>query len=83
MNSFNMGRQSVWQAGIMISVLLLPLSWAQSQTTAEAENMALLAHHPLDGRPSYTPMPHQYGDRWILFAGHHAGEAETTRPRPP
>ena len=37
--------------------------------------MALLAHHPLDGRPSYQPMPHRYGDRWILFAGHHAGEA--------
>jgi len=75
MYSFRVGRQAVWQTGIMISVFILPSFSAQSQSAAEAENMALLAHHALDGRPSYTPMPHQYGDRWILFAGHHAGEA--------
>jgi len=54
-----------------ICPIVLAVPWAVSQ---EAENMALLAHHPLDGRPSYQPMPHQYGNRWILFAGHHAGE---------
>ncbi len=68
-------RQRLRQAGILAFSFVLASPWAASQTTAEAENMALLAHHPLDGRPSYQPMPHRYGDRWILFAGHHAGEA--------
>lgn len=52
----------------------LALAFAPWVTGQDAENMVLLAHHPLDGRPSYQPMPHLYGDRWILFAGHHAGE---------
>ena len=67
--------QRFWLAAIPVFALFLLTPWAASQTTVESENMALLAHHPLDGRPSYTPMPHLFGDRWILFAGHHAGEA--------
>jgi hypothetical protein len=55
--------------------LLYGASLANAQTVPEASNMELVAHHPLDERPSYQPMPHRYGDRWILFAGHHAGEA--------
>jgi hypothetical protein len=42
---------------------------------AEALNMRLVAHHPLDGRPAYQPIVHRYGERYILFAGLHAGEA--------
>ncbi|MBT5032131.1 MAG: hypothetical protein HOM55_07530, partial [Proteobacteria bacterium] len=60
---------------ILLCLSLLWVAWAGAQTTPEAQNMELVAHHPLDGRPSYQPMPHRYGDRWILFTGHHAGEA--------
>ena len=56
------------------SLVLLAVPSAYAQTEAEALNMELVAHHALDGRPSYQPMPHRYGDRWILFVGHHAGE---------
>ena len=63
---------------ILLSTSLLWACLAGAQTTpealSEAQNMELVAHHPLDGRPSYQPMPHRYGDRWILFTGHHAGE---------
>ena len=60
------------RALILAAAATVLAPWAAAQ---DAENMVLLAHHPLDGRPSYQPMPHLYGDRWILFAGHHAGEA--------
>ncbi|MDH3420680.1 MAG: hypothetical protein OEM78_14505, partial [Gammaproteobacteria bacterium] len=59
---------------ILASLLLLAISSAHAQTEPAALNMELVAHHPLDARPSYQPMPHRYGDRWILFVGHHAGE---------
>ncbi|NNC63163.1 MAG: hypothetical protein HKN84_00125 [Gammaproteobacteria bacterium] len=58
----------------LASLFLLAIPSAYAQTEAEALNMELVAHHPLDARPSYQPMPHRYGDRWILFVGHHAGE---------
>ena len=37
--------------------------------------MALLGHHDLQGRDAYHAVPHRYGDRSILFVGHHRGEA--------
>ncbi|HSF16246.1 MAG TPA: hypothetical protein VLK65_11905 [Vicinamibacteria bacterium] len=40
-----------------------------------AKNMELVGHNDLQGRWSYQPVPHRYGERWILFVGHHAGEA--------
>ena len=40
-----------------------------------AMNMELVGHHDLQQRWSYQPVPHRVGDRWILFVGHHAGEA--------
>jgi len=57
-----------------ITFVLATPAWISAQTVPESMNMELVAHHPLDGRPSYQPMPHRYGDRWILFTGHHAGE---------
>ena len=42
---------------------------------AQARNMRLAGMHDLQGRSSYQPVVHDYGGRWILFAGHHAGEA--------
>jgi hypothetical protein len=55
--------------------MLLAAAATNAQSVPDALNMELIAHHPLDARPAYQPMPHRYGDRWILFAGHHAGEA--------
>lgn len=41
----------------------------------QAWNMALVGHHDLQARSAYQPIVHAYGDRRILFVGHHAGEA--------
>lgn len=44
----------------------------------EALNMALVGLHELQGRSAYQPVVHTYGDRRILFVGHHIGEAMNT-----
>ena len=41
----------------------------------EARNMRLVGLHDLQGRSAYQPVVHAFGDRRILFVGHHAGEA--------
>jgi hypothetical protein len=41
----------------------------------QARNMRLVGLHELQGRSAYQPVVHAYGDRQILFVGHHAGEA--------
>jgi len=46
---------------------------------SESFNVQLVGKHPLQGRSSYQPTPHKYGDRWILFVGHHAGESLNTQ----
>jgi LVIVD repeat len=40
-----------------------------------AHNMRLVGTHGLQGRSAYMPLVHAYGERRILFVGHHAGEA--------
>ena len=42
--------------------------------SAEAKNMRLLGHEPLQGRSAYQPLVHKQGDRWIAYVGHHGGE---------
>ena len=42
---------------------------------AEALNMRLVGAHDLQGRSAYQPVVHNYAGRYILFVGHHAGEA--------
>lgn len=42
---------------------------------SESRNARLLGHHDLQGRSAYQPVVHAYGERQILFVGHHAGEA--------
>ena len=37
--------------------------------------MRLVGQHDLQSRSAYQPIVHRYGDRRILFVGHHAGEA--------
>lgn len=43
--------------------------------TDSAENMRLVGLHDLQGRSAYQPVVHAYGERRILFVGHHVGEA--------
>ncbi len=38
-------------------------------------NLRLLGQNDLQARSAYQPVVHRYGDRRILFVGHHAGEA--------
>jgi hypothetical protein len=38
-------------------------------------NTRLVGRHDLQARSAYQPLLHRYGDRRILFVGHHAGEA--------
>lgn len=42
---------------------------------APAANLRLVGQHDLQGRSAYQPVVHRYGDRRILFVGHHAGRA--------
>jgi len=42
--------------------------------SAEARDMRLLGHEPLQGRSAYQPLVHKQGDRWIAYVGHHGGE---------
>ena len=65
-------------AGIAL-VVLLSASAASSQP--RAMNMRLVGHHGLQERWSYQPTLHQYGDRWLLFVGHHAGVVNLRRGR--
>ena len=41
-----------------------------SDSLPQARNVDLVGHHDLQGRSSYHPIPHRYGDRMILFVGH-------------
>jgi LVIVD repeat len=43
--------------------------------SAESVNLRLVGRNDLQGRSAYQPVVHRYGDRRILFVGHHAGEA--------
>ena len=38
-------------------------------------NLRLVAHDDLQARSAYQPVIHRYGERYILFVGHHAGSA--------
>lgn len=61
-----------WLIGSAISCLTLGTS-ASGQ--GAAFNLGLVGQHDLQGRSAYQPVVHRYGERRILFVGHHAGEA--------
>jgi hypothetical protein len=46
-----------------------------STPAAQEVDMRLVGRDDLQGRSAYQPIVHPYGDRRILFVGHHAGEA--------
>jgi len=41
----------------------------------ESVDLALVGQNDLQARSAYQPVVHRYGERRILFVGHHAGEA--------
>jgi hypothetical protein len=47
---------------------------AASAEYQSAVNMRLVGRHDLQARSAYQPIVHAYGDRRVLFVGHHAGE---------
>src|SRR5438552_16292260 len=53
---------------------------ASSQTPArghgaEARDMELVGHEPLQSRSAYQPTIHKQGSRFIAYVGHHGGRA--------
>ena len=52
-----------------------PAGTTDATADPRAENLRLVGYDDLQGRSAYQPVIHPYGDRRILFVGHHAGEA--------
>lgn len=42
---------------------------------AEQKDMRLVGYNDLQGRSAYQPIIQKQGDRWIVYIGHHGGEA--------
>ena len=63
---------SFWAPGIILLFTANASAWGEEN---EFFNMRLVGEHHLQARSSYQPIPHKYGDQWILFVGHHAGES--------
>jgi hypothetical protein len=59
---------------VATSVVLAP-GFAFPQTVDSVVNMRLVGRDDLQARSAYQPIIHAYGERRILFVGHHAGEA--------
>jgi hypothetical protein len=45
------------------------------ESALAAHDLRLVGHNDLQARSAYQPIVHAYGERRILFVGHHAGEA--------
>jgi hypothetical protein len=48
---------------------------AEAADPPASRNLRLVGQHDLQARSAYQPVVHRYGDRRILFVGHHAGES--------
>jgi hypothetical protein len=62
---------------------LVAAQTAPPPPAAEARNMRLLGRHDLQARSAYQPTIHRQGDRWILYVGHHGGNAAEPKPLNP
>jgi hypothetical protein len=62
---------------ILLSILFgqLLAATALAQDRAEAQDMALVGYHDLQGRSAYQPLVHAQGGRWIAYIGLHGGSA--------
>ena len=52
-----------------------PAATAPADDGVSNLNLRLVGHNDLQARSAYQPIVHRYGERRILFVGHHAGEA--------
>ncbi len=59
----------------LVSAALPAASGAAQAPYASSVDMRLVSYDALQGRSAYQPIVHAYGQRRILFVGHHAGEA--------
>ena len=59
---------------IYLACLTLVSALAQGHGE-ERHNTRLVGIHDLQARSAYHPLPVEQGGRWILYVGHHAGEA--------
>ncbi|HEU4618452.1 MAG TPA: hypothetical protein VFV10_10445 [Gammaproteobacteria bacterium] len=59
---------------LLIGAARAPLA-AEHAPVEPAHDMRLVGHDDLQGRSAYQPIVHRYGERRILFVGHHAGQA--------
>jgi hypothetical protein len=48
---------------------------AQADEPLAPHDLRLVGQNDLQARSAYQPIVHRYGERYILFVGHHAGEA--------
>jgi len=61
-------------ATLLTSACLAAAAVSAAEPSASLD-MRLVGQHDLQARSAYQPVVHRYGDRRILFVGHHAGEA--------
>ena len=59
----------------IVAVCLIIGGRGPAAAQANPVGLRLVGQHDLQGRSAYQPVIHPYGDRRILFVGHHAGEA--------
>ncbi|HET7925052.1 MAG TPA: hypothetical protein VFL30_09140 [Rhodanobacteraceae bacterium] len=52
-----------------------PAATAPTDDGIANHDLRLVSHNDLQARSAYQPIVHAYGERRILFVGHHAGEA--------
>src|SRR5262249_18942673 len=55
------------------TVGLAPGGGAAGPGGAEAKDMRLVGHDPLQARSAYQPLVVKQGERWIAYVGHHGG----------
>ena len=67
-----MKRLSTFLVLLLSTVVALLTFNVRSALTAESLNMALVGTNDLQARSTYQPVVQRQGNKWILYAGHHA-----------
>src|ERR1041384_7219556 len=67
-----MKRQSSCLVLLLFTVVALLNFNVTSALTAESLNLALVGTNDLQARSTYQPVVQPQGNKWILYAGHHA-----------
>ena len=67
-----MKRLSTFLVLLLSTVVALLTFNVRSALTAESQNMALVGTNDLQSRSTYQPVVQRQGNKWILYAGHHA-----------